>query len=103
MALDFLTIQAMLAECERVFSAAGKMVVAERNRLEVEAIVMCQVLRLWYLAGVIKDSNTGLELLLISEGGGDNENSDDERNAGDAEQQNGAEQMVTSAAKNTGS
>jgi hypothetical protein len=61
--LGFLIIQAMSAECERVFSAAGKMVVAERNRLEVEAIAMCQVLRLWYLAGVIKDSNTGLEPL----------------------------------------
>jgi hypothetical protein len=45
MALDFLTIQAMSAECERAFSAAGKMVVAERNRLEVEAIAICQILR----------------------------------------------------------
>jgi hypothetical protein len=103
MALDFLTIQTMLAECERIFSAAGKMVVAERNRLEVEAIAMCQVLRLWYLAGVIKDSNTGLEPLYVSEGGGDNENSDDERNVGGTEQQSGAEQVVTSAARNTGS
>jgi hypothetical protein len=52
MALDFLIIQVMLAECERASSAAGKMVVAERNRLKIEAIAMCQVLRLWYLAGV---------------------------------------------------
>jgi hypothetical protein len=77
MALDFLTIQAMSAECERVFSAAGKMLVAERNRLEVEAIAMCQVLRSWYLAGVTKDSNTSLEPLQVSEGGGDDENSDE--------------------------
>jgi hypothetical protein len=46
MALDFLTIQAMSAKCEKVFSAAGKMMVAERNKLKVEAIAMCQVLRL---------------------------------------------------------
>jgi hypothetical protein len=45
MALDFLTIQAMSAEYERVFSAAGKMVVTERNRLKVETIAIYQVLR----------------------------------------------------------
>jgi hypothetical protein len=102
MALDFLTIQAMSVKFERIFSAAGKMVVAERNRLKVEVIFMCQVLRLWYLVGVIKDSNTGLEPLQVSESGEDDENSDDERNVGGAEQQNGAEQVVTSAARNTG-
>jgi hypothetical protein len=37
------------------------MIAAERNRLEVEIIAICQVLRLWYLADVIKDSNTSLE------------------------------------------
>jgi hypothetical protein len=79
------------------------MVVAESNRLEVEVIVMYQVLQLWYLAGVIKDLNTGLEPLQVSEGGGDDENSDDERNVGGAEQQKGAEQVVISAARNTGS
>jgi hypothetical protein len=100
--LGFSYNSGMLAECERIFSAAGKTVVAERNRLEVEAIAMCQVLRLWYLAGVIKDSNRGLEPLQVSEGGGDDENSD-ERNVGGAEQQSGAEQVVTLAARNTGS
>jgi hypothetical protein len=93
----------MSAKCERVFSAAAKMMMAERNRFNVEAIVMCQVLRLWYLIGVIKDSNTGLEPLQVSESGGDDENSDDERNVGDTEQHNDAKQVVTSAARNTGS
>jgi hypothetical protein len=37
--------------------------VAERNRLKVEAMAICQILRLWYLTGVIKDSNIGLEPL----------------------------------------
>jgi hypothetical protein len=63
MALDFLTIQAMSAEFERVFSVAGKMVMGERNRLKVEAIAMCQVPRSWDLAGVIEDPNAGLEPL----------------------------------------
>jgi hypothetical protein len=86
MALDFLIIQAISAECEKAFSAAGKMVIAERNRLKVEAIAICQVLRSWYLAGVIKNLNTGLEPLQVNKGGGDNENNNDERNVGDMEQ-----------------
>jgi hypothetical protein len=85
MALHFFTIQAMLAEFERAFSAAGKMVVAERNRLEVETIAMCQVLRLRYIADVIKNLNTVLEPLQVSEGDGDNKNNDDERNVGGVE------------------
>jgi hypothetical protein len=45
MTLDFLIIQALSAKYERIFSAAEKMVVAVRNRLKVEAIAICQVLR----------------------------------------------------------
>jgi hypothetical protein len=86
MALDFLIIQAMLANHEKAFSAAGKMVVTERNKLKVEAIAICQILRLWYPADVIKDSNTGLAPLQISKSGGDNENNDDERNISGMEQ-----------------
>jgi hypothetical protein len=55
MALDFLTIQSMSAECERAFSAAEKMVVALWNHLKAEVIGICHVFRLWYLAGVIED------------------------------------------------
>ncbi|OWT43020.1 restless-like transposase [Pochonia chlamydosporia 170] len=55
MALDFLTIQPMSAECERLFSAAGKMVSALRTDLDAEIIGICQVLRSWYRAGLIKD------------------------------------------------
>jgi hypothetical protein len=86
MALDFLTIQAISAKCKKAFSAAGKMVITERNRLKVEIIAICQILRSWYLANVIKNSNTGLKLLQISKSGGNNENSDDERNVGNMEQ-----------------
>jgi hypothetical protein len=58
MAMDFLTIQPMLAECERAFSSAGKMVVATRARLDVSMIGICQVLRSWYLAGVLPKTDT---------------------------------------------
>jgi hypothetical protein len=62
MALDFLTIQPMSAECERLFSAAGKMVSGLRTNLDAEIIAICQVLRSWYRAGLIK----GLDPLLKS-------------------------------------
>ena len=55
MALDFLTIQPMSAECERAFSAAGRMVTASRASLEASTIGMCQVLRSWYRAGVVDE------------------------------------------------
>ncbi|KAM3465658.1 hypothetical protein MY5147_009220 [Beauveria neobassiana] len=55
MALDFLTIQPMSAECERLFSAAGKMISSLRTDLDAEIIGICQVLRSWYRAGLIKD------------------------------------------------
>ena len=61
MALDFLTIQATSAECERLFSAAGRMVTPLRSRLDADMIGMCQVLRSWLRAGVIDD----LDVLLV--------------------------------------
>ncbi len=61
MALDFLTIQAMSAECERLFSAAGRMVTPLRSRLDADMIGMCQVLRSWLREGVIED----LDVLLV--------------------------------------
>lgn len=61
MALDFLTIQAMSAECERLFSAAGRMVTPLRSRLDADVIGMCQVLRSWLREGVIED----LDALLV--------------------------------------
>ncbi|KAM5528342.1 hypothetical protein FOXYSP1_19611 [Fusarium oxysporum f. sp. phaseoli] len=55
MALDFLTIQPMSAECERFFSAAGRMVNPLRHQLEAQIIGMCQVLRSWLRAGIIHE------------------------------------------------
>lgn len=53
--MDFLTIQPISAECKRLFSAAGKMVSGLRTNLDAEIIAICQVLRSWYRAGLIKD------------------------------------------------
>lgn len=61
MALDFLTIQPMSAECERLFAAAGRMVTPLRSRLDANIIGMCQVLRSWLRGGVIDD----LDVLLL--------------------------------------
>ena len=55
MALDFLTIQSMSAECERLFSGAGRMVTPCRNRLDARTISMAQVLRSWLRAGLIDE------------------------------------------------
>jgi hypothetical protein len=55
MALDFLTIQPMSAECERLFSAAGRMTMPLRSLLDAEIISICQVLRSWYSAGIVKE------------------------------------------------
>jgi hypothetical protein len=61
MALDFLTIQPMSAECERLFAAAGRMVTPLRSQLDADIIGMCQVLRSWLRAGVIDE----LDALLL--------------------------------------
>jgi hypothetical protein len=58
MAMDFLTIQPMLAKCERAFSSAGKTVVATRARLDASMIGICRVLRSSYLAGVLPKTDT---------------------------------------------
>ncbi len=55
MALDFITVQAMSSECERLFSAAGRMMSPLRSQLDVRMLGMCQVLRSWYRSGLIKD------------------------------------------------
>lgn len=55
MALDFLTVPSMSDECERLFSAAKRMVTASRRNLDADVIGLCQVFRSWDRAGIIKD------------------------------------------------
>jgi hypothetical protein len=52
MALDVLTVPAMSAECERLFSAVGLMVAPLRHRLDASTIGLVQTLRSWQRAGL---------------------------------------------------
>src|SRR5438477_7916145 len=53
MALDVMTVPAMSAEVERLFSAVGLMVTPLRNRLDASTIGLIQTLRSWLKAGII--------------------------------------------------
>jgi len=64
MALDVMTVPAMSAEVERLFSAVGLMVTPLRNRLDASTIGLIQTLRSWLKAGII-DS---LDDILLDDG-----------------------------------
>jgi hypothetical protein len=55
MALDLHTVLPMSAEVERLFSVTGHMVTPLRNRLQANTISLCQILRSWYDAGLVRD------------------------------------------------
>jgi hypothetical protein len=79
MAMDFLTIQPMSAEYDRVFSSAGKMITFDRGRLDAATIGICQVLRSWYMAGVLPKDDTKWAPIKLDAGDDDgNGNSDGE-------------------------
>ena len=54
MALDVMTVPAMSAECERLFSAVGLMATSLRSRLDASTIGLIQVLRSWLRAGLME-------------------------------------------------
>lgn len=49
MAYDLLSVPAMSAECERIFSSAGMMIVPKRNRLNEDIVEASECLRSWFL------------------------------------------------------
>jgi hypothetical protein len=53
-ALDTLSIPAMSAECERVFSSAKKLITPERNALADDTIEACECLKAWWDQGLIR-------------------------------------------------
>ncbi|KAK8011867.1 hypothetical protein PG989_000127 [Apiospora arundinis] len=55
MALDTLTIPAMSAECERLFSAAGMLLNPLRSSLDIAIVGQCMALRSWLRAGILLD------------------------------------------------
>jgi hypothetical protein len=48
MALNLISIPAMSAEVERVFSSAKRLVTPDRNRLSDETIEILQLLKYWW-------------------------------------------------------
>jgi hypothetical protein len=51
MALDLLSIPAMTAECERVFSSSKILILDRRNRLKDDIIEASECLNYWYRRG----------------------------------------------------
>jgi hypothetical protein len=76
MAMDSMMIQLVSAECGRVFSAAGSMVPLTRARLDAITIGICQILRFWYKAGVLPQTDLDIMPVDISHDG----NSESDRN-----------------------
>ena len=56
MAVEILSIPAMSAECERLFSSGGLMVSPLRSQLEASTVDLVQTSRSWLKAGIIRDS-----------------------------------------------
>jgi hypothetical protein len=48
LAFDILSIPAMSAECERVFSSAKKMITPDRNGLNSDIVEACECLKYWW-------------------------------------------------------
>jgi hypothetical protein len=79
MAMNFLIIQPMLAEYKRVFSLAGKMIIFDKGRLNAAIIGICQVLKFWYMVGVLPKDDTKWAPIKLDAGDDDgNGNSDGE-------------------------
>ncbi|KAK8120231.1 hypothetical protein PG999_004351 [Apiospora kogelbergensis] len=64
MPLDVMTVPAMSAECERLFSTVGLMAAPLRSRLDASTIRLVQTLRSWLKAGLIDQ----LDNILMDEG-----------------------------------
>jgi hypothetical protein len=62
-ALDLLSIPAMSAEIERVFSSAKRLITADRNHLNPETIENLSLLKYWYRHGIVKDRSVVLEAI----------------------------------------
>lgn len=56
MAFDLISIPAMSAEVERVFSSAKKLLTPERNALTPEHLEIYEVLRNWWLRDIVLQS-----------------------------------------------
>jgi hypothetical protein len=57
MAFNFLTIQPMSAECERLFLSANQIMTPQRIVLNAVILSICQCLKSWFFAGLIENLN----------------------------------------------
>ena len=62
-ALDLLSIPAMSAEVERVFSSAKRLISADRNHLNPETIENLSLLKYWYRHGIVRERSVALEAI----------------------------------------
>ena len=69
MAFDLLSIPAMSAECERVFSGAGVLLTSRKKRMKEDIIEAIECLRTWWIQELICH---------VSDSQSDNEVVDDE-------------------------
>jgi hypothetical protein len=60
-ALDLLSIPAMSAEIERVFSSTKRLISADRNHLNPETIENLSLLKYWYQHGIVRERSVALE------------------------------------------
>ena len=67
MALDTLTIPAMSAECERLFSAAGRLLNSSRSSLDIVIASMCMALRSWLRADNLHDEEVDQTIISVAE------------------------------------
>lgn len=56
MAIDILSIPAMSAEAERIFSAARRQISWERARLEADVIEYSECIKSWIINGIAQDA-----------------------------------------------
>ena len=61
MVLDLLSVPAMSAEMERVFSSAKRLITQDRNRLSSDEIEVLMLLKYWLDHGIINAVDTPQE------------------------------------------
>jgi len=67
MAVDLLSIPAMAADPERLFSSAGYMINDRRNRLNIDTIQALECLKSWYRLGQIEKCDRDLSVAKSSD------------------------------------
>lgn len=78
MATDYLSIPAMTAETERLFSSCGRMTTPLRNHIDGVTIMMAQCLRSWEKEGIIAFDQVPAGVRLCQDPPGDEDGNEDD-------------------------